>query len=429
LVSKVYKLIKYIFISFILLLSSFQHLLCQKSYYAEQILNEICSEKYHGRGYEYDSDKLAAKFIIEELKKDNVKHFTKDYKQPFYIQVNTFPGNNSVKIGERNLDPGKDYMIASYSKSLTGTLNIVKLTSAIINDSIGLRSFIKRDLSKSALFIDTMGIGTSRFNEAYDLIVKENVLKAKLVICVEDKGFTYSPSQEQLNFTCISLKREVLPIEFKTITVDINSDFLPNYQTNNIVGYIEGRVDSSIVITGHYDHIGMMGLNVFFPGANDNGSGVAMLLNLAKYYSKTKKPKYNIVFIFFSAEEIGLLGSKYYVENPIFPLSKIKFLINLDMVGTGSKGIKVVNGTVYKHEFNKLVKINNSLHLLVDITPRAPAANSDHYYFYQKGVKSFFIYTLGDYNEYHNLNDKPDILPLTEFDDLSKLLIEFIASF
>jgi aminopeptidase YwaD len=397
--------------------------------YALEILNEICSGKYHGRGYEYDSDKMAAKFIIEELKKDRLKSYNKTYKQPFNIQVNSFSGNNTVKIGSEILDPGNDYIIASYSQSLTGTFSVVILNPSIINDSSELRAFIKRDFSNVALLIDTVGLGTSRFDEAYDLVTKENILKAKLVIRLEDKEFMYTPSQIRLNFTCISLKRDVLPNDLRTITVDINSNYIQNYQTNNVIGYIEGKIDSCILITGHYDHIGMMGLSTFFPGANDNGSGIAMLLNLAKYYSKTKKPKYHIVFIFFSGEELGLLGSKYYTEHPIFPLSDIKFMINLDMVGTGSKGIKVVNGTVYKKEFNQLLKINDKMHLIESITARSPAANSDHFYFYQKGVKSFFIYTLGEYKEYHNLNDKPENLPLTEFDDLSLLLIEFINSF
>ena len=394
-----------------------------------QILNEICSEKYYGRGYDYGSDKLVSKFIIEELKKNHVKPVNKTYLQNFNIPVNTFPGMISVRLGEKLLEPGTDYLVSGFSKPYTGTLNIEKLTSTIINDSIELRNFIKRDFSNSALLIDTVGLGSHRFDEAYQLITAENILKAKLVIKVDEKNLVFVPSPVQKSFTCITVRRDAIPYSIDDITVDINSVFVSNYQTNNIIGYIKGKIDSSIVLTGHYDHIGLMGLSTFFPGANDNGSGVAMLLNIAKHFSFGKKPDYNIVFIFFSAEELGLLGSKFYSENPVFPLSKIKFLLNLDMVGSGSKGIKVVNGTVYKDFFNRLVTINSKLDLLEAISPRAPAANSDHYYFYEKGVKSFFIYTLGDYNEYHNVNDKPENLPLTEFDDLSELIIQFINSF
>jgi Zn-dependent M28 family amino/carboxypeptidase len=170
-----------------------------------------------------------------------------------------------------------------------------------------------------------------------------------------------------------------------------------------------------------------MGTDAYFPGANDNASGTAMLLNLAKYYSKPEnKPDYSIAFMSFSAEEVGLLGSKYYSENPLFPLKNIKFLINLDMVGTGSEGIKIVNSTVFKTEYDKLVKINEEKKYLKTISKRGEAANSDHYYFYKNGVRSFFIYTLGkEYKEYHNINDKPP-LPLTEYEDLFRLLRNFV---
>jgi Zn-dependent M28 family amino/carboxypeptidase len=116
---------------------------------------------------------------------------------------------------------------------------------------------------------------------------------------------------------------------------------------------IKGEVDTFIVLTAHLDHLGTMGKNVFFPGAHDNASGCAMVLNLAKYYSMRKcKPHYGLVFMFFSGEELGLLGSRFYTEHPLFPLSKIKFLINLDLMGSGDEGVQIVNSTIYKKQYN-----------------------------------------------------------------------------
>ena len=117
--------------------------------------------------------------------------------------------------------------------------------------------------------------------------------------------------------------------------------------------------DSFIVLTGHYDHLGHMGKDTYFPGANDNASGISMLLNLAKHYSEFKgENKYSILFIAFGAEEAGLIGSKYFVNHPIFPLTNIKFLINMDLMGTGEEGLMVVNGKVFEKEFNLLNDIN-----------------------------------------------------------------------
>ena len=188
--------------------------------------------------------------------------------------------------------------------------------------------------------------------------------------------------------------------------------------------------DSFVVFGAHYDHLGMMGSNTFFPGANDNGSGTAMLLDLAAYYAMPEnQPDYSIAFIFFSGEEAGLLGSEYYTEHPLFPLKNIKFMLNLDMVGTGSEGIKVVNGSIFKQEFEKLKALNEKGGYLKSVNERGEAANSDHYYFYKKEVKCFFIYTLGgEYKEYHTVGDKAAGLPLTKYTELFRLVCDFVKN-
>lgn len=417
------------FIIIILFLSSFKQTFTQGVEYARPIINELCSEKFHGRGYGFGGDRLAAQFIVNEMKKHGCKAFDKSYLQPFKLNSNILNGNTYIKMGTVDMDPGFDYIVSPASNSTSGSYQIVKLTPSVINDSAKFRNFVKRDFSNKALLIDTLGLNRRDFKSRYDLITEKNVLKAKIIIKICENSLIYLPSEEKKNFVQISILRDALPGFFQKITLDITSKLLENYKTNNVIGYLKGKSDTSIVISAHYDHIGRMGLNTYFPGANDNSSGVAMALYLAKKLSKEKKLKYNIVFIFFSGEELGLLGSKYYTEHPVFPMSNIKFLINLDMVGSGDKGIQVVNGSVFKKEFDKLYSLNAEKSYLLDVKTRGAAANSDHYFFYEKGIKSFFIYTLGEYMEYHNIYDKPDRLPLTEFNDLSDLLIDFIKTF
>jgi len=172
--------------------------------------------------------------------------------------------------------------------------------------------------------------------------------------------------------------------------------------------------------------LGGIGNQFYFPGANDNASGISLLLSLAKHFADTNNTKYSIVFIAFAAEELGLLGSKYFVEHSPIDLKKIKFVINLDMVGTGEEGIKIVNSTVHSKQFEILTTINDSTKYISNIYKRGDAANSDHYYFHKAGVPSFFIYTLGGSSEYHNEKDKPNRLSLHAYSGLYKLLIEFI---
>ena len=214
----------------------------------------------------------------------------------------------------------------------------------------------------------------------------------------------------------------------KIIEVKIDQEFLPTYTSQNVIGKITGTTspDSILVFSAHYDHLGRMGKDVYFPGANDNASGVAMLLNLAEHYKKNA-PEKTIVFMAFGAEESGLLGSKYYSENPLFPLKNINFLINLDLMGTGIDGIQVVNGSVFQSQFDKLVAINTKKNYLPQIKIRGKAANSDHYWFSEKGVPAFFIYTLGGIKAYHDIDDKATTLPLTEFEDCFRLLTLFVS--
>jgi Zn-dependent M28 family amino/carboxypeptidase len=180
------------------------------------------------------------------------------------------------------------------------------------------------------------------------------------------------------------------------------------------------------VITAHYDHLGGMGSETYFPGANDNASGVTMLLSLARYYGAHPQP-YTMAFICFSGEEAGLLGSKYFSENPLIKLSNIRLLLNLDLEGTGDEGITVVNSTIYKPEFAVLNQVNDEFHYLVKIYPRGKAANSDHYWFSEKGVPAIFMYTMGGIKAYHDVYDISATLPLTKYEDLFKLLVKFNA--
>ena len=116
------------------------------------------------------------------------------------------------------------------------------------------------------------------------------------------------------------------------------------------------------------------------------------------------------------------------MKNPLFPLANIRFLINLDLEGTGDDGIKVVNGVIFKKEFNLLTNINDEKKYLTAVSKRGEASISDHYPFYAKGVKSFYIYTLGGITEYHNIYDKAETLPLTKYNEVFELIKDFISA-
>jgi aminopeptidase YwaD len=131
------------------------------------------------------------------------------------------------------------------------------------------------------------------------------------------------------------------------------------------------------------------------------------------------------VFIAFAGEEAGLLGSHYYTENPIFPLKDIQFLFNLDIMGSGEEGATVVNATLFPEQFEVLKSINEKQQYLPKVASRGPAANSDHYFFTQKGVPAFFMYTMGPNKHYHDVYDTYEELSFNKFNGIYQLLIDF----
>ena len=243
-----------------------------------------------------------------------------------------------------------------------------------------------------------------------------------------EKKLTHNIAPKPSKTAGITILNDVVTEKIKVIELKVDANFEPNFESDNIYATIEGttKKDSLIFITAHYDHLGKIN-DAIFSGANDNASGVAMMLSLMKYFSKNK-PDYTLVFCAFTGEEIGLKGSQFFVNNPPFNLKNIKVMLNFDMVGTGEEGIQIVNSKKYPKLFNSLLDINEKYQLLKQIKYRGEACNSDHCPFDRKKVSAFFIYTLGGVSYYHDVLDKPKTLSLKEFDDILTLCVKFIES-
>jgi len=353
--------------------------------YARKTLNTLTSKEFWGRGYTKNGMSKAADFIGSQFKSFGLQPMDgKDFKQPFSFSVNTFPGKMELKINGRKLIPGEDFIVGQAS--------------------VGVKAVADLTQKDSVNFLDD---------------------RDRILVSLKDK-LTWSVSQKVNDYTEISIKKSALNETPKSIETTIENVFIPEFKAANICAVVKGTTnpDSVILITAHYDHLGGMGKDTYFPGANDNASGVSFLLSLAKYYAVNPQ-KYTIAFICFAGEEAGILGSKYFTENPLIDLQKIRFLINVDMVGTGETGATVVNATQYPKEFTLLNQVNDANKLLVKINPRGKAANSDHYFFTEKGVPAFFLYTQGGVSAYHDVFDKPETLPFTVYENLFKLFVGF----
>jgi aminopeptidase YwaD len=391
--------------------------------YVRSCIDSLASPGFQGRGYVNHGDAIAAKFLSGQLKNMGVKAWGEGYYQYYTLDINTFPGRMELSVNEMPLKPGKDFLIALSSPGIRGTFKTKWLNGNSLKKEADIRDFNKMDLDKIVLILDT----------SFHDLVNPLIYHAKAVIRTTIKGLTWDASDglEISKCVIIDVLRDKIPKNCSKVTFDIENAFQKNYKTQNVAGFIPGTIhpDSFFVFIGHYDHLGRMGAGTYFPGAHDNASGCAMLLDLARYYSIPENSQpFSVAFIFLSGEETGLKGSQYYTKHPLFPFKNIKFLLNLDMESTGSEGIKVVNGSVFKKEFDELVALNNENKYLKTVSPRGEAANSDHYLFYKNGVKCFYIYTLGnEWKEYHTPTDVSQGLPMTKYEDLFKLITKFVA--
>jgi aminopeptidase YwaD len=399
--------------------------------YAREALSMLCSNQLAGRGYVDDGDSEAAFYIEQQFKDFDLQPWDYNYYQTFVIAVNSFPGKMELAVDGTKLTPGTDFIIAPDAPSVKGDWPITYLEKlpAIYPSGRVMDSTLV--LAGAVVLPDSLMRTLPR-------PIREAMLKglkkagARLLIRASDTKLTWHVSANQNELPEFTVRDTFLTSRPARITVNAEAKLIKKHRTQNVLAYIPGTSgsDSTIVFTAHYDHLGKMGSNTIFRGANDNASGVTMLLSLAKHFAKQENaPQHNIAFIAFAAEEMGLEGSFHYVENPIFPLSDITFLINLDIVGTGDEGIKVVNGTVHEKLFGELVEMNAAGKYLPKVEPRGKAAISDHHPFTEKGVPCFYMYTLGGSTAYHDPNDRPEGLSLTGFQGLFRLLVEFTSRF
>ncbi|MCC6937955.1 MAG: M28 family peptidase [Flavobacteriales bacterium] len=194
----------------------------------------------------------------------------------------------------------------------------------------------------------------------------------------------------------------------------------------NVLAYIEGsdKKDELVVITAHYDHIGVEN-GVVYNGADDDGSGTVALLEIAEAFAKAKAagqgPRRSVLIMPVSGEEKGLLGSRYYSDHPVFPLSSTVADLNIDMIGRVDSAHSSSAPYVYiigsdrlsseLHEVNEIA--NRSVGLQLDYTfnaeddPNRFYYRSDHYNFARKGVPCIFYFS-GVHEDYHQPSDDVD---------------------
>lgn len=210
--------------------------------------------------------------------------------------------------------------------------------------------------------------------------------------------------------------------------------------TENVIAFIKGRdYDKEpreyVVISAHYDHVGTDSEGNVYNGADDDGSGTVAILEIAEAFKKAVedgyRPKRSIVFLHFTGEEKGLLGSKYYTENPIFPLNETVTDLNIDMVGRidaahkdNPNYIYLIGSNMLSTELHEISEKANQQYVGLNLDYKYNQKNdpnrfyyrSDHYNFAKHGIPVIFYFN-GVHEDYHQKTDSPDKI---EYDLLEK---------
>lgn len=433
-----------IFASIFLLLIATSISLAQESdsilQQAREDIRILTSEAFAGRGYVHDGHLKAAEYIAQrmdsaELSQINVLNMGgESWFQPFSFSALIVKDGELIVDGD-TLAIGADFIVNKYTASATAegkiidlghglkTRKFAKATGKIVVFRSGWPDKIADDAEAKEALEDLSGdmdrVAAIAAHQPLGIII----LKSKLT-----HGFVAAQADLPIVEVLVDSWPGRCPGEAK-IRTEANPE---RVKTQNVLGYLPGSCGTreTVVICAHYDHLGQVG-DAIFTGANDNAAGVTMMLSMMEHFVQPEnRPERNILFIGFSAEEVGLLGSRYYVaEDPVILLSDMEFLLNLDLMGNGIDGIMAVGGRTYPEEWEDLVALNDSLEAVPKVRARANAPNSDHYWFLEQGVKGFFIYTMGGPSWYHDVFDTEANIELSRYAEVRHLLIRYLEEY
>ena len=372
----------------------------------------LADDKLEGRRTGTIGEKLAYQYIEAQFKETGLQTFlaTQSYIQPFEVNEGKEIGNeNYFVIGDILYDLEKEAFPFPFSgnvkdenvKLLAGKVTTIDLAN-ILNENVNnphfsLNDYVydqaKKAVSDNMALVIFKNTGTIKDGLTFDGRDKQTKLPIPVIYLTKQIA-------EQLGDNKYNSTLNILIKEKKRIG-------------HNVVGYINNKAKSTVILGAHYDHLGYgedhnslySGSSpAIHNGADDNASGTAALLALGKWLKKAGLKNYNYILVSFSGEELGLYGSKYFVDNSGLNLASINYMINMDMVGRlndSTHGL-TIGGYGTSPSWGKLIKKeNNYFKLNLDSSGSGP---SDHTSFYRKDVPVLFFFT-GSHSDYHKPTD------------------------
>jgi len=387
----------------------------------------LADDKLEGRRTGTSGEKLAAEYISNEFKKIGLQpKGTNEFYQPFEInegkQIN--PATHLV-IDGKGLALNDEFFPLVYSANAS----IEALPSLALQEPQTPWFFDLKEL------LEAHGSNPHfDLNEAIKLRAKDAAQKGATALFIYNTSstedglhFESKDRSETLAIPVVYLTKaaakKYLSDESATLDIKLKTDISEKKRTGkNVMGFIDNGAPTTIILGAHFDHLGygedgnardIESGHQIYNGADDNASGTAALIELARLLKDSKLKNNNYLFIAFSGEELGLFGSKYFTEHPTIDLSSVNYMINMDMVGRLSDSTHVVTiggyGTspswsVFFNQKGKHKLYEDNMVFRFDSSGTGP---SDHTSFYLKNIPVLFYFT-GLHSDYHKASDDYD---------------------
>ena len=393
----------------------------------KQIVKELSSAKYQGRGYAYGGANKAGKYLAKEYKKAGVDEVI---CQPFTIDINTFPGKMEMSVDGRKLTPGVDFSMREYSPGVQGTYKLYYVDTNNY-DADKMFADLAKPEYKDCFVVCDFWFSYKHYQDFKKIWGGTECANAGMIQTWEPLLKFYKAYGEKIMGKPVIWATSDFPKDAQSITVNIENIFLKDYELFNVIAKVEGkRHDSCYVFTAHYDHLGNLGKKLFYAGANDNASGTAAIVTLAAYYAQNR-PEYDMYFISFSGEDANLRGSEFYAEHPIVPLTQIKYLFNIDMIGDNNPVQYCEVSDEGMRGYALFEKLNKEKQYFKDLNRGELAGNSDHYPFAQRHVPTiFFENEEGDaFKYYHTPYDNYEHAIFDSYEPIFRIVRDFVERY
>jgi len=424
----------------------------------EDIKNDVfylASEDLEGRLPGSKGDKLARQYILKVFKSAPLEPaFRGDFEQEFSVpnRVVRLPGLNTFSYKKKALKVDEDFYPVAYSASgkISGKTEYVSF--GIESEELKRDDIDDEDVRGNIAVLEISspdGIHPhSKYKQWHDIAKRVKLLKDKgatAVILVKTKGNANSPdsefkSLESCGLPVIYMRNEKIAKKLRrsrSVSLEVRLKEFRDI-TYNLAGMINNSAPQTIIIGAHYDHLGFGGPRLRYRGdvteqihngADDNASGVAGLLSLVRFLARTEDPSlrsFNYLFVAFSAEEMGLLGSKFFTQQiKKIPNQHYTYMMNMDMIGRMEDKNLAINGVGTSPLWTEIINpINCDLSMKFSESGVGP---SDHTNFYYLNMPVLHFFT-GTHEDYHMPSDDPEKINIKGIFSTLNLMVSIIRN-